>query len=288
MPVKVPSVGCSASSCEDVFSEVIVLPTIAFGTRVQWTLHPQLRDPGPYEFALEWGRTGLPDADDWEQIGDSAYNVFFMVDDEQRVYGKTNWTHYRVRMTTPLATYYSRPTPADSTLSFSDRARWAAMVRAQQKLLRMEHGVNGYLLKRKLFGEPCPENCVDELTQEITNPQCPTCHGTGFLNGYFEPVDCVYAALSQKVSRNELDGGKARGTTDDMLRVKATILAVPQLFSYDVWVDHAKDARWFIHTIQNKAEYKGVAIVYEVELRLAPYSHHIYDIEIDQQVDAIA
>lgn len=288
--VKEPLVGSQNCqfNCEQVFGTIRVLPTIKHGTRVEWELHPQFRDPGPYEFQLQFGHTGTNDADDWEPVGAAAYDVYYMEDDTQRVFGKTQWSHYRICLTTATTTYFSRPVRTDETLAFRERRRWAAMVRAHLVLLKQEEGVEGYLLKQKLFGTPCDAGCIDYQTFEITNPQCPTCYGTGFTGGYYEPTPCVYAALSRKVSHNELDGAKLRGTIDDMLRVKATMLAIPQLFENDVWVDRTKDARWFINTIENLAEYRGVPIVLSVELRLAPYSHPVYDVEIENQVPAIA
>lgn len=284
--VKEPIVGEGACyyDCDQVFGMIRVLPTIKHGTRVEWEIHPHFRDPTPHEFQLQFGRTGTNEADDWEPVGETAFSVFYMEDDTPRVFGKTQWTHYRICLTTPVATYFSRPVPADATLEFKYRRRWAEMIRAHTILLKQEEGVSGFLLKQKLFGAPC--DCLDWQTFEIRNPQHELCYGTGFLGGYYDPVACVYAALDRKVSHNELDAGKARGTIDDMLKVKAKMLPIPQLFERDVWVDQKRDARWFVHQIEARGEYQGVPVLLSVELRLAPYSHPIYQIEIPDQVPA--
>lgn len=285
-PVNLPTVpgSCDDASCDWVFAAVRVTPTIAFGTRIEWVLHPNFRDPGPYTFQLQAGRTGLAGADDWESVGLSAVDTFFLLDDQQRVYGKTNWTHYRICLSTPLDTYFSPPVAADGDLDSKDRREWRTIIKTWQRLFKLKTGQDGYLLKRKLFGEPCPEACVDFQTQEITDPECDTCYGTGFIQGYFDPVPCVYASLGTRVSHNERDAGQSRGTINDMLRVRATMLGVPQVFENDVWVDKKTDRRWYIHQIQNRIEIRGVAAVIDCELRLAPFTDPIYKFEIADQV----
>ena len=285
-PQNLPTVPgrCGDNGYGWVFAALRVMPTITFGSRIEWTLHPNLRDPGPYTFQLQAGRTGLSAADDWEAVGLPAVDTFYLLDDAQRVYGKTNWTHYRVCLSTPLETYFSPPVPADGDLVGKDRREWRVIVKTWQKLLQLDRGQDGYLLKRRLFGEPCPEDCVDFQTGEVTDPQCETCYGTGFLQGYYEPLSCVYAALGRRVSHNERDGGQARGTIDDHLRVQADMIAVPQVFENDVWVDKSTDRRWFVHKIENKIEIRGVAAVVDCEFRLAPFTDPVYKIEIADQV----
>jgi hypothetical protein len=277
---------CEQQDCSWIFGTLRVTPTIGFGSRVEWSLHPGFSDPGPYTFQLQAGRTGLTNADDWEAIGLPAVDAFYMLDDTQRVFGKTNWTHYRVCLETPLATYFSPPIAADGDMSPQDRREWRTVITTWLKLFKLRTGQDGYLLKRKLFGQPCPESCVDFQTKEITDPECPTCYGTGFVGGYFEPAPCVYASLDPRVSHNERDAGQARGTINDALRVKATMLGVPQVFENDVWVDKQTDRRWYIHQIQHRIEIRGVAAVIDCEFRLAPFTDPIYQIEITDQIPA--
>lgn len=268
-------------NCDEVFANIRVLPTIRQGTLVEWELHPNFRDAGPYEFQLQFGRTGDNDADDWAPVGASAFNVFMMIDDEQRVYGKTNWAHYRICLTTPLAQYFSRPVSSLGDLSFTDRRIFTTMLKAQMQMMRHMSGSGsraGSLLKRRLFGTPC--DCLDKLTREVTDAECPLCYGTSFAGGYYDPIDCIYAAMHPNMSHNNLDGGRARGTIDEGLVVAARMLAVPQLFEEDVWVDPKNDNRWYLHKIQNAVEWRGVAIAVDVELRLAPYTDPIYEVDV--------
>lgn len=264
--------------CDHVFANLRVIPTIKFGTRVEWSLHPRFRDPQPHTFQLQVGTTGLSMADDWQAVGLPANDVYFMDDDSQRVFGKHQWTHYRICLTTPNGTYFSRPVDARGDLSFRDLSRIRSIQKTWDTLLRAEEGSEGFLLKRKIFGDPCPNDCIDWQTFEVSNPQCEVCHGTGFLSGYYDPLPCVYAALNQRARLP--DRNPKKGLTDDKLVVGAKMLANPQLFRYDVWVDKKNDYRWIIHAVQNRVEYRGKAVVVDVEMRFAPFSHPIYSIQM--------
>lgn len=266
--------GCD-DSCAWIFDRITVWPQIRGGTRVEWTLHPNFRDPGPYTFQLQFGRTGNPAADDWTNVGLSVTDTYYAIDDSQRVYGKTQWTHYRLVLTTSVGVYISAPQPAFGVLDHRDWRRAREILRQESLRLRKEAGQEGYLLKRRLFGT-VHEDCVDYLTREVKAVNCEVCYDTGFVGGYFTPMECVYAEQSRKASHEDLDAGAGRGTVNDGLRVAARMLAVPQLHEEDVWVDRDTDDRWYIHSIENIVEVRGVPLVLQVEMRLAPYSDVIY------------
>lgn len=263
--------------CEWIFDRVRVWHVTTGGTRVEWQLHPQFTDPGPYDFQLQTGRTGLSTADDWTDVGLPVTDAFYAVDDTQRLYGQTPWTHYRIKLTTPQGTYYSAPEPVWGSLARSDWLKWKNARRNWD--FQFKHGPGGqegYLLKRKLYGERC--ECLDIRTMEVTKPQHETCYGTGFVGGYFPAQSCVYAELDLRLTREKLDG--MRGTTNDLV-VPAKLLAVPQLFDKDVWVDKDTDIRYFISGVQHLAEIRGVPVVVAASLKPAPLSHVIYKFPIE-------
>lgn len=276
------TVSCGPT-CEWIFDRIKVMPQMDGGTRVEWTIHPQFADASPYTFQLQVGKTSNPYADDWVNVGAAVVDTYYVVDTSQRVYGRFQWTHYRVVLITSVGAYASKPQHAYGNLAKRDWLRAREIGRLEQKRFRKEAGQEGYLLKRKLFGTACTV-CTDSMTGEVRNAQCPTCLGTGVVGGYYSPVPCVYAELSPHGTRSEIDA-QARGTVNDLPRVQARMLNVPQVFSYDVWVDRDSDFRWIIHSIQNAVEVRGVPIVlYPVEMRLAPYSHPVYSIDIAGQV----
>ena len=269
-------------SCEWIFDRIRVWPLVAGDTRVEWTVHPQFTDPLPHTFQLQMGHTSNPEADDWCDVGLSVVNGFFAIDPSQRIHGKFQWTHYRIVMTTVNGIYASKPQHAMGDLSKRDWLRAREILRMENIRLRKEAGQEGYLLKRKLFGTVC--TCLDTMTKEVRDPNCTECFGTGFIGGYFDPYPCFYVELDTHGHRSHQDDKQQRGTVDDLPRVRARMLNIPQVFSYDVWVDRDSDNRWVVHTIKNIVEIRGVPIVLSAELRLAPYTHPIYSIEIVDQV----
>lgn len=267
------------NSCSGVFERVSVYPKISGGTRVEWDLSSRFTDPAPHTFQLQVGSTGSSSADDWANVGAAAAGVFFLTDSTKRVYGRTQWTHYRVKLTTSRGTYYSRPQGCFGVL---DHRNW----RLAREILRREllllkkgpGGQQGYLIKMRYTGSPCPR-CLDYQSSEVRDADCDVCLGTGILRGYYDPIPCIYAALDPGPTGDKRSGERM-GMVNEVAAT-ARMLAVPQLTSGDLWVDKDTDLRWVIHDIQNIAEFKGVPLVCKVHLRLAPFSNDtIYGIEI--------
>lgn len=264
------------TDCEWVFDRVRVWHVATGGSRVEWQLHSQFLDPTPHSIQLQVGRTAVPAADDWTNVGLPVTNANYAVDDSQRLFGKTPWTHYRLQLTTPLGVYYSKPESVLGSLSRSDWLKWKNNLRQWDFQLRHgPGGQEGFLLKRRLYGERC--SCLDTRTLEIKDPQHLACFGTGFTLGYFEPMGCIYAELGLRLTREKLDG--QRGTTNDLV-VGARMLAVPQLMNQDVWVDKDTDIRYFISDVQHTSEIRGVPVSCDIKLKPAPLSHVIYQFPI--------
>ena len=238
----------------------------------------------PYRFALEVGTTSKQDSDDWIQIGSEIENAFFAVDGEQRVYGKMQWNHYRVRLTTPVGVYYSDPVFGLGTLSHRDWRIAREIVRKERLDFKLS-AQKGYHLRRRVSGTRCLD-CRDFQTGEVRYPDCPSCFGTGFECGYFFPTSCVFFKASPKSQRIELDSGQNRGTVNDVV-IQARMINVADMIEDDVIVQTKTDDRYYIHRIQHVAEIRGVPIVGEVELRPIPFSSSIYTIEIPQQMEQL-
>lgn len=269
---QVPTAPCGelrcGPGCEWIFSRVEVTPRIRGGSRIEWTLHPQFRDPGPYTYRVQAGRTGNPYASDWETVSDLQVIDTYMLD------GKLPRSHYRVLLTTAEGvTYASRP---QHTLgSFDNKRDWLRareIKRREQLRLQAKAGEEGYLLKRRHYGEPC--SCLDRLTAEVRDSECTICYGTGIVGGYYPAYPCFYAELGLNRVRAHLD--ETRGSVDDLPRVRGRMLNDPQVYSYDVFVSKDTDIRWFIHQISSKVEIRGVSLVIDTELRQIPFSHVIY------------
>jgi hypothetical protein len=264
---------------------VVVSYLIGGYARVMWELLPTFTDPNPLSFQLQVGKSNNPDADDWEDVGLPVEDQYFAYDPEQRVWGKTNWTHYRVQLASVRGVYYSDPVAGMGTL---DRRSWRLareMVRQRRVAYRVgPGGQRGYLLKRRWTGLPCTV-CLDVQTGDPTNPACPRCYGTGFECGYYYPMSCVWAEMSPRARRTQLDGGQSRGTVDDIV-VQADMLLVDLMGEDDVFVAARTDDRYYVHKITHTAEMRGVPICGLVEMRPVPYSSIVYSIPIPDQLAA--
>lgn len=272
--------------CESVFDRVVVSHLIAGYTRVLWELLPTFTDPNPLAFQLQVGTSSNPDADDWEDVGLPVENQYVAYDPEQRVWGKTNWTHYRVICTSLQGSYTSTPVSGLGTL---DRRSWRIareIIRQRRVAYRVGMGgQEGYLLKRRVTGVPCTR-CLDHQTGDPKDPYCPQCYGTGFECGYYYPQSCVWAEMSPRSRRVQLDGGQSRGTVDDIV-IQADMLMTDLMGEDDVFVAKKTDDRYFVHKIDHTAEVRGVPITGKVELRPVPYSSVIYTIQIPEQMAAL-
>lgn len=279
MTLPPPCVVCPPT-CESVFDRVVVSYLTTGATRVAWELLDTFLDQAPLTFQLQVGSTANPDADDWEDVGFPVVNQYFALDAEQRVWGKTNFTHYRVQVSSAQGEYVSLPVGGMGVL---DRRMWR-VARERIRFKKKEYkigfaGQEGYLLKRRWTGEDCPV-CLDYITKEVRNPNCPSCYGTGKRCGYYYPTACVWAKLSPKYHHTTLG---PRATQDDIV-VSAEMLMTELLGEADVWVAKHTDDRYFVHEVQHTEEIKGVPLIADVKLRPIPYSGIIYSIEIPQQL----
>lgn len=276
-------------ACASVFDRVTVSYLIAGGTRILYTLLDTFLDPGPLVFQLQYAPTSNPLADDWVDVGLAVEDQYVVVDPDQRSFGKQNTAHYRIRLTTPVGTYYSDPTGVRGVLGRRDWRLARETIRQRRVLFRYGPGGQlGYLLKRRWTGVRCAA-CTDLQTGESRDPDCLTCFGTGYQCGYYYPIACVWASMSPRTRHTQRDGDStaSRGTVDDVV-VAATMLQTELLGEEDVWVNAVTDDRYFVHSITNTAEIRGVALVSDVELRLAAFTSPIYDLAIPQQWRALA
>lgn len=281
--VPTPCATCTPVLCPNAFNRVVVSYLIAGGSTVFWELSPNFTDPRPYTFQLQVGQSDNPEADDWQDVGAPVIDTFIAVDGEQRIYGKIRWLFYRVKLTTTKGVYYSDPTGLLGVLDF--RAWRLARDQLRQEIVYMRNGDGnlGYLLKRRVAGQPC-RHCLDPGTLEVRNPYCPVCYGTGFECGYFFPIGCVWAQLSPRTSHTDIDA--TRGTINDVV-ISGRMANIWMLSEEDIWIDKAADERYYVHKVQNLTEYRGVPIAADVELRPAPYSDPVYTLDIPQQLESL-
>lgn len=245
-------------------------------TRVWWQLEKVFKEPGPYVFQLQFGRTGLRDATDWTDVGAPVTNGYFAYDASWREGGYTLMTHYRVKLTTPQNVYVSQAANVFGELTERDWILSREIIRKEQLRHRLV-SIPGYLIKPMRYGVPCPR-CRDQLSSEVTDSNCPVCNGTGFEVGYHpaQPMQCWDLSPQNEQS----DVGEPKGTTRENPYVDARVIGFPGLNKDDIWVNGSSDERWVVETIQVTAALRGVPIIYQVRMGLVPFSNTVYAIEV--------
>lgn len=264
-----------------VFDRVDVDFLVAHGARVSWQLFRQFAGVTPYSFQLQVGETGTPDADDWADVGPAVENAAFAVDDERRASGKTNRVHYRVQLTAADGIHYSKAVPAYGLLNKRDWLLAREILRKERLRHMVYTSWEGWLLKRRLVGELTPTDdptiaVTDPLTGEIVRSQQTETFGTEYAGGYYTPYP-VWFDLDPDSRYPARD--PARGNTDDVA-VMGRMEAYPQLLHNDVFVHKGSDRRYYIHRVSTAAHHRGVPLIARAELRLAPASDPVYDVEI--------
>jgi hypothetical protein len=246
-------------------------------TRVWWQLEPTFREPGPYTFQLQYGHTPLSDAVDWTNVGAPVVNGYFSEDPGWREGGYDLLTHYRVTLTTTSGLYVSQPASCFGELTERDWLLSREIIRKEQLRHRLV-SVPGYLIKPYRYGKPCPR-CRDELTQEVTDNDCPVCNGTGFEVGYHPALPLQCWDLSPENIDERVDT-ELKGSTREGAYVTARVIGFPALNDRDIWVNGSSDERWRIDKIQVAAAIRNVPLIYNVTMGLLPFNNSVYGIEV--------
>lgn len=248
------------------------------GTKVEWTLHRLFTDPEPHVFQLQ-GATGPVAGADWRDVGLPATNVFFLVDDEQRLYGASDDWYYRIKLTTPLRTYYSKALTSRESLCFRDWRLASDVVRKERLRLENLTGTDGVLLKRKRLGTRCTE-CTDPLTGEVNNSNCPTCNGTGLVDGYFAGVP-AFVEIPVVPDDEQVDNLQAAGHVNNVVIPGCRVLGEPTVDVYDVFVDENAGCRYVVRSVQDVGLVRGYPVAATVTLRRLPFGDRAYAVPLE-------
>lgn len=145
-------------------------------SRVWWQLEKLFKEPGPYVFQLQFGRTGLRNASDWVDVGTPVTNGYFAFDPAWREAGYTLTTHYRVKLTTPQNVYVSQATSAFGELTERDWLLAREIVRKEQLRHRLV-SIPGFLIKPMRYGVACPAvatsypaKLLTQIARSVTAP----------------------------------------------------------------------------------------------------------------------
>jgi hypothetical protein len=260
--------------CDYVFGDPVVLPGRSGHTFVQWELSGAVRDTGDYIYTLQFGDAGVRDPIAWKDVI-SEKDAYFLEDAKQRIPGVYSFTHYRIKLQTGERIYYSRPLHTMGKLRYMDWRLQQAIMRAESVALAARSGIKGTILKRKISGFPC-KRCRDFNTQEVRDSNCPICYGTGFVGGYYAPVECCWFEVSQGSSTIVQDINMQGTVTPTTLQARA--IAAPILVTGDIWINRQNSERYKIIQVKSIVEAKGVPAVYQLAIDRLPFSDISYKV----------
>lgn len=241
------------------------------GTVIYWWMDTRFTDPGPWTFQAQWGRTVNGPWTDIVVV--PVTDGYYTLDPEQHLWGKQLDLYYRVYVTTSRGTFFSDPVRADGGLPRRDWLYAREITRKEYlTLMKGPTGLRGCLLKRRNWGDRCIHS-TDHDTAEVTTSRCLECFDIGIVGGYYQPVNFWLgnSPRQQRIKRDDTQGM----TADEIFKARA--VPYPYVESGDIWVSSETDRRWFVNTVEKAAVIRDKPLVLNLELKLAPASHIIYD-----------
>jgi hypothetical protein len=240
---------------------------------IAWAMEPSFVEPGPWTFTLQRGFA--PTEDKWEDIA--------IVVDQPWVYDNRPASnlvgtpvYYRIKLVDGNGvTYYSQVQVATAYWNRYDWSLAKEVIRKETLVQHNKAGVNGWVLKRRYFGERCPV-CTNQVTGQIESSTCQTCYGTGIVGGY-------YPAYEYWVTMNASQG--MRKLTADQGLISTVIetvraLAYPVAEANDIWVHGQTNTRYYIAEVKTLARHRGIDLIVDLRLNEVPNNHIIYEFPI--------
>ena len=144
------------------------------------------------------------------------------------------------------------------------------ILRRKNLVLNRYSGRTMKLIKHRSWGQHCPE-CWDEYLYRIKYDECPTCYGTGWVGGYFDPIE-FKSLITPSPKYNQINMFGDWRPSDTML----TTVNFPPLQVRDVVVDE-RNARWMVKAVRTK-EIKGFVIEQNIQASLISLEDDVYEV----------
>jgi hypothetical protein len=233
-------------------------------------MDPRFNAPGPWTFYLERANspTGIYELVATTENQPYAYDATITTEKT----GLINWW-YRIRVKTGEGKYFiSDAVSAGDTWDKRDWLVGARIIHKEMLLLKKRSGQDGILLKRRTLGTQCTV-CVDPATGEPQDAHCPSCFGTGFIGGYYAPIEFWVSTEPTSVTskQNEFEGT----TVVQVDTARAVTCPIPN--SNDIWISNKTSQCYRVGSdIKVQAHIRGNPIIVGFALGLLPSSDIIY------------
>lgn len=257
------------------FIRVTMMPNFATGHIIQWKIDPTFAESEPYTYIVECSQ--VPTFSELSYTFPSTTD-FSAVDDKNEKQAIYVDLYYRVKLTTADGnTYYSKSVIFGSGQDTRRQYKLAAEI-TRKELLRMRKftGMDGFLLKRKSFGQ-VRKDSVDPITgTPITNNV--TDFGTGIDGGYFDPIKVVFSYEDDDTKRGySADGFGVSESYTCSLRM----VGFPAIDTYDILVDPISDARYIIKDVKTDSfPATAIPVVQVLTASQLPVTDPVYQIKV--------
>ena len=251
----------------DPFFRLYVSVTLQNEKILHWTMNPTYRPTASSVFFIDKARS----AGVWENVAGPIADNCFYVDTSEWNWNKDRNTFYRVRLQNGADWIYGTPVQAMGGRNRQDYALARELWRKELTVARLG-GQAGVFLKRRHWGTPC-SNCTDFDTREVVNISCPICMGTGIVGGYYAPIPMFVWNATPPTNTRDIEGGLG---VSQQTRNENRCVAYPFIEKLDVWMSSNDNTRWVINDVKLIAERKGVPVIYDLTMSMAPFSDVLY------------
>ena len=267
--------GCPALE----FNRVWVDNLMVNGAIIFWEMRNTGFSSNQVAFTIEYGRAPT---DNFTKITtEKLRNTYFYLDNTQRLFDKNLDLWYRVRAHYKGAELVSEPIRADGGMPRRDWLLAKEIVhREYSNMVKGPSGVCGNLLKRRNWGERCPE-CTDHDTSLVVNTECKLCYGTGIVGGYYPATDFWILPTKSGRSAKRNESGHHENTD-----IQARCVAYPMVSPGDVWASNETGQRYIIgegsKNIMVASAVRNKPLILNINMGLAPAGHIVYDIPLEE------
>lgn len=249
----------------------------------------QIRPTGHEELYVSWdGR----EADFFEvrrstslegpyEITATALSTPFFIDTDVNLHDPAIRYYYQVRGFVGGIEVFKENTEPGAAMYFEKDPISNVVIYESRKVLEVMKNPPVFILIKRRIGKPCPD-CWNPITKKTKYANCPTCNGTGKLEGYYPPIP---TRISREVSDLANNSSMLDGDRTSQSSINAWISNRPLVSPGDIIVD-TTNQRFMIQAVvlRTKSSY-----VHRQILQLSPLEkgHPAYLVDVNFDVSPV-
>lgn len=175
-----------------------------------------------------------------------------------------------------LSTGHKEMSRVYTTLQAEPQYFGAAILRLYNKYLsEIVRNPEIYILVKKETGQICP-TCYDIYRKRAQDPNCPVCSGTGYVDGYYKPIEAKINILNPQAQTEEFTPSSVSRT---IAPLTAWTMNYPILKVGDIIVLH-DNSRYIVISLQFSKE-RNFLIRQMFQMQLIPPTDSVYTISVE-------